>query len=225
MNKSIEGTADDEEEGVSPDTAIRSGLELLKVFCLKTACLFCSHFFLIGGKLLYCFVLVSAIQQCKSVIILYIYILSLLNLPPLTSSLPFRSSQSTRLSGLPLLFSNIPLTVLHLIVYICQYHFLNFSHPQLPQLCPQVCSLLGLSVPFFQMPYVFCSYNMNHLKDMQGSGFISLEVFKRLKFVIQHFIKITCFLNYTNVIILHYKIIFLEFCCFIHSSCACLLCL
>ncbi|EPY78006.1 hypothetical protein CB1_001141010 [Camelus ferus] len=30
MNKSIEGTADDEEEGVSPDTAIRSGLELLK---------------------------------------------------------------------------------------------------------------------------------------------------------------------------------------------------
>lgn len=32
MNKSIEGTADDEEEGVSPDSAIRSGLELLKVF-------------------------------------------------------------------------------------------------------------------------------------------------------------------------------------------------
>ncbi|XP_030047177.1 sister chromatid cohesion protein PDS5 homolog A [Microcaecilia unicolor] len=31
MNKSIEGTTDDEEEGVSPDTAIRSGLELLKV--------------------------------------------------------------------------------------------------------------------------------------------------------------------------------------------------
>uniref|UniRef100_A0A8C9VTN1 PDS5 cohesin associated factor A n=1 Tax=Scleropages formosus TaxID=113540 RepID=A0A8C9VTN1_SCLFO len=31
LNKSIEGTADDEEEGVTPDTAIRSGLELLKV--------------------------------------------------------------------------------------------------------------------------------------------------------------------------------------------------
>lgn len=44
MNKSIEGTADDEEEGVSPDTAIRSGLELLKVF-LKQFCLkhFSSH--------------------------------------------------------------------------------------------------------------------------------------------------------------------------------------
>lgn len=38
MNKSIEGTADDEEEGVSPDTAIRSGLELLKVL-LKYFCL------------------------------------------------------------------------------------------------------------------------------------------------------------------------------------------
>lgn len=42
MNKSIEGTADDEEEGVSPDTAIRSGLELLKVF-LKQFVFFCSH--------------------------------------------------------------------------------------------------------------------------------------------------------------------------------------
>ncbi|KAK1885947.1 Sister chromatid cohesion protein PDS5 like A [Dissostichus eleginoides] len=31
LNKSIEGTADDDEEGVTPDTAIRSGLELLKV--------------------------------------------------------------------------------------------------------------------------------------------------------------------------------------------------
>lgn len=31
LNQSIEGTADDDEEGVTPDTAIRSGLELLKV--------------------------------------------------------------------------------------------------------------------------------------------------------------------------------------------------
>lgn len=37
MNKSIEGTADDEEEGVSPDTAIRAGLELLKVICINAA--------------------------------------------------------------------------------------------------------------------------------------------------------------------------------------------
>lgn len=31
LNKSTEGTADDEDEGVTPDTAIRAGLELLKV--------------------------------------------------------------------------------------------------------------------------------------------------------------------------------------------------
>ncbi|KAM6972847.1 sister chromatid cohesion protein PDS5 homolog A [Aplochiton taeniatus] len=31
LNKSVEGTADDDEEGVTPDTAIRAGLELLKV--------------------------------------------------------------------------------------------------------------------------------------------------------------------------------------------------
>lgn len=37
LNKSIEGTADDEEEGVTPDTAIRSGLELLKVHCEEQA--------------------------------------------------------------------------------------------------------------------------------------------------------------------------------------------
>lgn len=37
LNKSIEGTADDDEEGVTPDTAIRSGLELLKVQNTKQA--------------------------------------------------------------------------------------------------------------------------------------------------------------------------------------------
>ncbi len=37
LNKSIEGTADDDEEGVTPDTAIRSGLELLKVHSMEQA--------------------------------------------------------------------------------------------------------------------------------------------------------------------------------------------
>lgn len=35
MNKSIDGTADDEDEGVPTDQAIRAGLELLKVNMLK----------------------------------------------------------------------------------------------------------------------------------------------------------------------------------------------
>lgn len=41
LNKSIEGTADDDEEGVTPDTAIRSGLELLKVQSMEEA--YCSE--------------------------------------------------------------------------------------------------------------------------------------------------------------------------------------
>lgn len=41
LNKSIEGTADDDEEGVTPDTAIRSGLELLKVQSMEAA--YCSE--------------------------------------------------------------------------------------------------------------------------------------------------------------------------------------
>lgn len=35
VNKSIDGTADDEDEGVPTDQAIRAGLELLKVNCLS----------------------------------------------------------------------------------------------------------------------------------------------------------------------------------------------
>lgn len=35
VNKSIDGTADDEDEGVPTDQAIRAGLELLKVNMFK----------------------------------------------------------------------------------------------------------------------------------------------------------------------------------------------
>lgn len=37
MNKSIDGTADDEDEGVPTDQAIRAGLELLKASKLLVA--------------------------------------------------------------------------------------------------------------------------------------------------------------------------------------------
>lgn len=145
-----------------------------------------------------------------------------MSLPPLSASLPCRSSWSTRLSGLPVLFSNIPLTGLHLVVYICQYHFLSLSHPPLPQLCSQVCSLLGSSVPFFYRFHMYSAVTIwITLKICKGQALFDWKLLKRLKFVIQHFIKITCFLHYTNVIILHYRIIFLEFCCFIHHVHAC----
>lgn len=38
VNKSIDGTADDEDEGVPTDQAIRAGLELLKVNTCKLVC-------------------------------------------------------------------------------------------------------------------------------------------------------------------------------------------
>uniref|UniRef100_UPI0035902F62 sister chromatid cohesion protein PDS5 homolog A-like n=1 Tax=Myxine glutinosa TaxID=7769 RepID=UPI0035902F62 len=40
INKSIDGTADDEDEGVSSDTAIRAGLELLKVLSFTNPAVF-----------------------------------------------------------------------------------------------------------------------------------------------------------------------------------------
>ena len=40
-------------------------------------------FFLVRGELVYNIMLVSLLQQCKSVIIIYIYILSVLSFPPL----------------------------------------------------------------------------------------------------------------------------------------------
>ena len=93
--------------------------------------------FLIGGKLLYNFMLVSAIQQLESVIYIYIYIYTHpLRLEP-PSPLPSlqKSSQSARLGSL------------------CCY-FLSWAYLHLPLLCPQLCSLLGSSVPFFWIPYI-----------------------------------------------------------------------
>ena len=77
---------------------------------------------------------------------IYIYLLSLLHLPPLPPSLSSRSSHRTRLGSLCYTSTSYQLSILHVIVYICQCCFLNLSHPHL---CPQVCSLLGSSVPFF----------------------------------------------------------------------------
>ena len=71
----------------------------------------------------------------------YIYSPSLLSLPPNSLSHPSRSSQITRLGFLCYTASSHCLSILHIIVYICQCYFLNLSHPYLPLLCPQVHSL------------------------------------------------------------------------------------
>ena len=65
---------------------------------------------------------------------------SLLSLPP-PSSHPSRSSPITELSALRRSAASRRLSVLHTVMYLCQFHSLGLSHPLLPCLCPQVCSL------------------------------------------------------------------------------------
>ena len=98
-------------------------------------------YFLIGGKLLYNVVLVSAIQQCKSAIIICVYLSSFLSLPPLSLSHPSRSSQNTRLDSLWHIATAHQLSILHTALCICWCCSLHLAHSLLPPLCPQVHSL------------------------------------------------------------------------------------
>ena len=67
---------------------------------------------------------------------------SLLRLPPTPpSSHPSKSSQSTKLNSLCDTYSRFPLSILHMVVCMCQCHSLSLSHPLLPVLYPQVCAL------------------------------------------------------------------------------------
>ena len=96
-------------------------------------------YFLIGGKLLYNFVLVSAIQKGESVIIVYISLLSWASFLPQPH--PSRWSQSSRLGSLCYVATSHQLSILHMIVYICWCYFLYLSHYLLTPLCAQVYSL------------------------------------------------------------------------------------
>ena len=87
----------------------------------------------------------------------YACITSLLSLTPLPLHRSSRSSQSTSLGSLCYPAASQWLSVLHMVVYICQCYSLNSSHPLLP-ICPQVCLLhlhlcsslqIDLSAPFF----------------------------------------------------------------------------
>ena len=72
----------------------------------------------------------------------YIYVASLwTSLPPSTPSHASRLSQSTGRSSLCHRANSHWLSVLHLVMYMFQCYSLNLSHPLLPPLCPQVCSL------------------------------------------------------------------------------------
>jgi len=77
-----------------------------------------SAYFLIGGKLQCCVGFCYTTMQISHN---YRYFSSLLSLPPLNPSHPSRSSQSTRLDSLCDIATSHQLSILHMIVYICQY--------------------------------------------------------------------------------------------------------
>ena len=63
------------------------------------------------------------------------------SLTPLTPSHCSSLSQSPSLSSLRHIANSHWLSILHIVVYMFSCYCLNASHPLLPILCPQVCSL------------------------------------------------------------------------------------
>ena len=66
----------------------------------------------------------------------YTHIPPLLSLPLLPPSHPSRSSQSAGLGSLCYIAASYQLSVLHVVVYICQCYFLHSSYSLPPWLCP-----------------------------------------------------------------------------------------
>ena len=91
--------------------------------------------------MLYYVVLVYAIHQHESAIGMHLCPLSWTSLPPTTPSHPSWLWQDTELGSLYYTTNPHCLSLLHLVIYMFQCYSLNLSHPLLPLLCPQVCSL------------------------------------------------------------------------------------
>ena len=86
-------------------------------------------------------VLVSAIQQHKSAMIIHPYP------PSIPCPIPSRQVITEHQTGLPVLLSNFS-PAIHLTQYLCWYYFLHLSHSLPPLLRPQVHSL-HLCLHFF----------------------------------------------------------------------------
>ena len=71
----------------------------------------------------------------------YTYVPSLLNLPPTSQPFPPLWVFTEDWFELPESYRRFPLAILWVVMYMFQCYSLNSSHPLLPPLCPQVCSL------------------------------------------------------------------------------------
>ena len=114
--------------------------------------------FFIGVQFLYNAVSVSAVQQSESAICIHIY-------PLFWISFPFRSPQSTEQSSLCYTVGSHQLSVLYIVVYICQSQSPNSSHTSPFQtlgihmfvlyVCVSTSALqIRSSTPFFQVPHI-----------------------------------------------------------------------
>ena len=123
------------------ETEIRP--EFMKVRLLDQSLFFSIFFkFTVNWRIiaLQC-VLVSAIQHGESAVSIHISTPSWTSLP--SHPTPPLVVITDHWSELPVLHSNFPLAVLHMVVYMFQWYSLSSSHPLLPLLFfPQVCSLL-----------------------------------------------------------------------------------
>ena len=84
-------------------------------------------------------VLVSSIQQCESTISIHMS-------PPFWTYLPLHPDPHLQIltenrAGLSVLYSNFPLAILHMVIYMFQCCSLNSPYHLLPLLCPQIYSL------------------------------------------------------------------------------------
>ena len=98
-----------------------------------------------------------------------LYTHSLLSLP--TSPTPSCLSRLSQSSGLSSLCpcSSCPLAISHKVVYICQYHFLNSSHPPLPPLVHKSVCYACVSIPALK---IGSSVSFCYLEMESASSFL-----------------------------------------------------
>ena len=76
---------------------------------------------------------------------MYLYIHSLLSLPPMPHPTPLGIRQ--HYAGLPVLYSSFQLIVLHMVVYTCQCYSLDSSHPLFPHYVHKTMLYVSISIP------------------------------------------------------------------------------